>query len=193
MNWFDSIEEAIQTGPRIINDGQDLDRAAGHVCQLLEDAVVLFQKDSHGTATFLAVTALEETVKVHVGFYRSTASAQTPRKRDPLFQHRSKHVLAASPTIAMGSRLDPAIGPGRTLELLDEARAGVFLELRESALYFASDDHGMAVPKEAVTRERAREIILFAIEAFDDALVGYTNQSFKLGDRLDVLFTVVAG
>ena len=193
LDWFDSIEEAIRAGPRLVHGSDEFNRACGHICQLLEDAALLFQKGSHGTTTFLAITAIEETVKAHLGLFRSAEKLETPRKKDPLFQHRSKHKLASSPTIAMGSRLDNAIGSGRTEILLDEARAGVFVCLRESALYFANKGDVLSVPQEVVSRERAREILLFAIEAFDDSIVGYTKHSFELGERLTVVFDLVAG
>jgi hypothetical protein len=40
----------------------------------------------------------------------------------------------------------------------------------------------------AIGLQEARERLLFAIEVFDDALVGTTNKSLELGHKADALF-----
>jgi hypothetical protein len=39
-----------------------------------------------------------------------------------------------------------------------------------------------------VTRDLARDLVLLAIEAFDNAFVGYTNRSYELGEVTDQIF-----
>jgi len=43
-------------------------------------------------------------------------------------------------------------------------------------------------PNVVVSGKLAREMLLFAAEAFDDAVVGFTNKSFDLGVATDELF-----
>ena len=50
----------------------------------------------------------------------------------------------------------------------------------------------MQIPEEEVSKETAREILLFAIEAFDDALVGWTNFSSTVQKKTDELFEEIA-
>jgi len=107
--WWSSVEETLSAGERIGHTSDQFNLACEHITQLLSDASTILGVGSHATATFLAITALEETVKVHLGMYRRSA---TPMKRpkDPLYKHKEKHALALGPTVAMGSRLQEAIG-----------------------------------------------------------------------------------
>jgi hypothetical protein len=43
-------------------------------------------------------------------------------------------------------------------------------------------------PAMAISRTRAYELMLLAIEAADDALVGYTNHSYGNGESFERLF-----
>lgn len=65
--------------------------------------------------------------------------------------------------------------------------------LREAALYVAQDDVELKTPAQAIAPSTARELLLLAIEAFDDALVGYTNHTFALGEETDQIFARWAG
>jgi AbiV family abortive infection protein len=154
---------------------------------LLLDASVLLEAGSPASAGFLAITALEETAKIHIGMYRKSAET-LPRRKDVLFRHQEKHHIAAAPTLAMGSRLKRVIGEPRMHELIELARSGRFAAIRESALYLEKCDGKLRVPSVVVTRDLARDLVLLAIEAFDNAFVGYTNRSYELGEVTDQIF-----
>ncbi len=74
-------------------------------------------------------------------------------------------------------------------ELVGLAHAGKLVPLRESALYIEQVDGVLKTPKDAISFGTARELLLLAIEAFDDALVGYTNHTFALGEQTDEIFS----
>lgn len=188
-DWLKAVAEASSVGERLVQGAEDLNRAADHIVELLRESVVLYRLRSP-RAAFLAITAIEETAKIHIGMFRGGEPAK--RSKDPLFSHKDKHRLASAPTIAMGSRLNAAVGETRVHELLDAARKGHLIAKRESSLYLESRDGKVYVPTESVTKIDARELILLAIEAFDDALVGYTNHSFELAEVTDELFVEVA-
>jgi AbiV family abortive infection protein len=62
-------------------------------------------------AAFLAIASLEETAKTHIGMFRGAQSGRTKKRgRDSLYSHKEKHLLAASPTVPMGSRLPRVVG-----------------------------------------------------------------------------------
>jgi hypothetical protein len=79
-----AAHRAIEFGGRGYGNGgsQQFDKACIHVINLLEDAVVVYGRGSHGTATFLALTALEEIAKAELFVFRRGAPPQ--RGRDPL-------------------------------------------------------------------------------------------------------------
>jgi AbiV family abortive infection protein len=192
MDWFESVAEALSAGRRLVDGVSSVNRALDHIERLLVDASVLFQAGSYSTSVFLAITALEETAKAHVGMFRAAGRSEAPRFKDPLFHHGKKHRLAAAPTVAMGARLPAAIGEDRVRDLVADAQTGALVRLRESALYFSSDKGQVVAPVDLISRERARELILFAIEVFDDGMVGYTDHSYEIGNHLDHIFTMIA-
>jgi hypothetical protein len=86
-------------------------------------------------------------------------------------------------------RLRDAIGERRLNELVALARDAGLVSLREAALYVEQHSSGLRVPTEVIPKATAREVLLFAIETFDDALVGYTDHTFALREETDSLFS----
>lgn len=186
--WWMALEEALGTGVRLISGVGALNGAADHVVQLLQDASDLLERGSHASAAFLSITALEELAKCHLGMYRSGDAM--PRRKDALFSHDKKHRLAVAPTVAMGSRLQEAIGEARMQELMEMASTGALIPLREASLYFSVVGDQLTTPQDAIDPSTTRELLLFVIEVFDDALVGYTSHTFELGETTDSLFDI---
>lgn len=192
-SWTRALEETLAAGERIGNTLEQFNEACEHITQLLQDASVLLESGSHATSAFLSISALEETAKVHMGMYRRSAIL-LKRSKDPLYKHARKHELALGPTIAMGNRLQAAIGDARMRELIELGRTGGLVRLRESSLYVEPRGELLQVPRDAILPEMSRELLLLAIESFDDAVVGYTNKTFELSEqKTDTLFLKWAG
>ena len=187
QQWWSSVEAALSTGKPIASSAEDFDLACGHILGLLQDASRLLQEGSHATSAFLSITALEETAKISIGKYRKSVKLAS-RSKDPLYKHAEKHRISLGPTIAMGSRLQLAIGEARMLELIELAREGCFVRIRESALYVEQQGDRLDIPTQAIQPALSRELLLLAIEAFDDGLVGYTKISSELGRKTDEIF-----
>jgi AbiV family abortive infection protein len=168
----------------------DFNAACDHVVAQLSDATVLFERGSYATSAFLSITALEETAKAHVGIYRQD-KPEKRKGRDPFRDHAVKHSMASLPTVYMGARLIDALGEETCKRLEAEAETG-FIATREACLYMERKDGVFTTPVQAITMARARELLLLAIEATDDALVGYTDHSYECGEVLEQLFVRVA-
>ena len=190
-NWFQALDDAVRDGKRLIGGVAEINRVFDHIFELLSSAVAVYLAGSSPTATFLAITALEEIAKAHVGMFRRSSS-ELKRSKDALYSHAKKHELAAAPTVPMGDRLTETLGVERVDELINDARNGRFAELRERCIYFDRSGGILEVPDDRVDRTRAREVLLFCIEAFDDSLVGYTNHSLEQSGRIDELFSKAA-
>lgn len=182
------IEEASAFPMGLKSRGADsFNRAGDHVLTLLGDAAAAFDRGSFGTATFLALTALEETAKAELMLYRHDPTVP-PKRGDPMRSHANKHAIAVRDTTFMG-RLPKALGDERCETLHEEADAGELVSLREASLYVDVKSGDLVVPKEIISKARAREILLLAIESADDALVGYSNHSIDVwSPALDTLF-----
>jgi AbiV family abortive infection protein len=95
-HWWAALSRAVGAGAKLLHSAEEFDAATEHALSLLRDSSNLLGSGSHATAAFLAITAIEETVKIHIGSYRRNAE-EVRRGRDPLYQHAEKHRLAAAP------------------------------------------------------------------------------------------------
>jgi AbiV family abortive infection protein len=184
--FFEAVEKAIAAGEGLSDqDAVHLfDAAATHVASLLHDAVELFRLSSYGTSVFLSITAMEETAKAEILGFRAQRSDKKSG-RDPLRDHKQKHIIAVRPTTFMG-RLPSILGAEVCARLQSEAESGGSIELREKALYVHAGAAGITTPLDAITKIRAKEILLLSLECADDILVGSTNKSFQLGKSFEV-------
>lgn len=191
-----SIEEAIENGSLVFNEKtkkSDFNRACDHILILLEDSLNCFERGSWGTSVFLSLTAIEEVAKASIGIYRRSGKLQeVKRSKDKLFDHLEKHRMAVLPTVFMSKRLEDALGKERCAELLNEAAHGQFRNLRESAIYFTNTSGQFVTPANVINRERARELLLLALETTDDRLVGYTGHTGLIEHRIDQIFLLLA-
>jgi AbiV family abortive infection protein len=187
-NGLKTVEHALAFGGGIFERSEDFDAAIDHVLTLLTDAVVLFERESFGSAAFFAITAMEETAKAHVGSFRRDNPGPRPKGRDPFRDHTAKHSMAILPTVFMSERIVDALGRDRANALEREAQETGFTVQREAGLYCACGSNGFETPRTAVPACLAWELSMLAIEAADDALVGYTKHSYKVGKEFESLF-----
>ena len=193
--FFAAIEE-VSKWPRNPNSigSAGFDTAAAHITQLLTDAVEIFVGGSYGTATFLALTAMEETSKLEMMLYQGKGGKnEKPKGRDPMRDHAKKHLIAIRPTVFMSRKLVERIGRERCLAIKSEAEGGGLTALREASLYVDFELRPIVTPMSAVSSQRAYEMLLVAFEAADDILVGYTRQSYVYGRQIEAMSVRLVG
>lgn len=177
---------------QLIESVDDFNSACEHVVLLLQEAEGVFQRGGYSTATFLAITAMEETAKVHLGAFTGGSPNPECRKNNIFSDHGKKHQIAAMPTVSMGERLQAAISAEVLASILEMSKNKELLGLRESSLYFERRDGSLQSPRTAIDKNLSRSILLYAVEVFDDGLVGFTDYSMKISDRTDGIFRRVA-
>lgn len=177
---------------RLIESVDEFNSACEHVVLLLEEAEGVFQRGGYSTATFLAITAIEETAKTHLGAFTGGGPDPESRKKNIFYDHGKKHQMAAMPTVSMGKRLQAAISEEALVRILEMSKNKELLGLRESSLYFERRNGALQSPRTAIDKNLSRSILLYAVEVFDDALVGFTDYSMKISDRADGVFSRIA-
>lgn len=189
--------EATQTGtvlfhqPHTLSD--EFNRGCDHVFSLLRDARLLYLASSYPAALFLSITAIEEIAKLEIAVYRSPERTSPSKRRnnDHLFSHNSKHAIALQEVITIGTRLPGAVSEARVRELLDMAESGKMTKLREAALYVETVDGQFVCPSDRIGKPLARDLLLLALEVWDDHLVGLTNHTYELDQELAGFFSEV--
>jgi len=176
---------------RFLDSVEDFNLACEHIVLLLEESEVLYQRCGYSSSVFLAITAIEETAKANFGLF--TSGGDHKRKGNIFYDHHSKHKMGSLQTIAMGIRLQAAIGQEALIEIMTMAQNKDLLKFRENSLYFEKTEAGsIQFPRNIIDQNLARNILLYAIEVFDDSVVGYTELSIEISKRTDVLFSRVA-
>jgi AbiV family abortive infection protein len=190
MAVFKLIQGMERTDENLIQSTEELDKAIDHIVQLIQDACTLYFADSYSSSAFLSITTCEEVAKAHFGSF--TDGKHLEKKGRNVFRdHKTKHAMAALPTVPMGQRLEEALGRGELQRVMNMAQNAGFVQTRENSLYFQREKGGLVIPSEKVDKNLARSLALFAIEVFDDALVGMTNHSYEMDDITDALFEQV--
>ncbi|UPT77493.1 AbiV family abortive infection protein [Sulfurovum sp. XGS-02] len=187
MEVFELISSMVRTDENLIQSVDDFNKAVDHIVQLIQDACTLYMNGSYPTSAFLSISACEEIAKAHIG---SFTDGKHPEKngRNIFRDHRTKHQMAALPTVTVAQRLNEALGSPELQRIMNLAHNSGFVQTRESALYFQRENGSLTIPAEKVDKKLARSLVLFAIEAFDDALVGVTNHTYEMDDITDALF-----
>lgn len=187
MNLFALIKQHINTDENLVRSAHELDKAIKHIVQLLSDSYVLYLNNSYASSVFLSITACEEVAKAHLGSF-TDGKISNGKQKNMFRDHKTKHMLAAMPTVPMGSRLEKAIGKTELERMMNMAKNSGFVQLRESSLYFQREKDILVVPSDKIDKNLARVLLLFSIEVFDDALVGMTTFSMDIDKQTDTIF-----
>lgn len=188
MDKDKSIKEVERTLSRESNfkiESKDFNKCVDHIIQLVKDSFKLFQMKSFSTSLFLSIAVIEEVGKIHVGLF---TTRKNEVKKDPLRDHKRKQIMGSNYTISMGERLVNAIGMKRLEEIYSMSYSGQLKDLREKAIYCDYEDGSLMIPHECIDKQFSKDILLFAIESFDDNLVGYTKYSIERSKITDEIF-----
>ncbi|MCT7489406.1 AbiV family abortive infection protein [Aliarcobacter cryaerophilus] len=187
MELFELIKQYINTNKNLVRSVNELDKAIKHIVQLLSDSYVLYSNNGFSSSVFLSITACEEIAKAHIGIF-TDGKTSNGKEKNMFRDHKTKHILAAMPTVPMGDRLEKAIGKTELERMMNMAKNSGFVQLRERSLYFQRENDILVVPSDKIDKNLARLLLLFAIEVFDDALVGTTKFSMEIYKKTDTIF-----
>ena len=188
---FDKIESILNgTSNFYISSNEELNKCLDHVVQLLSDSYVLYINNSYTSSSFLAISVLEEVGKIQMGIF--IKGSDSYMRKDKLRDHKSKQIVGASHTICIGERIKNSISNENLEKIFKFIYSGELKDLREKAIYCDRKNNNIVTPKDLITQELARNLLLFAIESFDDNLVGWTDYSIELSKKTDLFFETIA-
>lgn len=169
-----------------IKTADDLNVGIDHLFRLINDSYILYQNKSFASSVFLAIAVIEEVAKIHMALF--VKGTNTYVKKDKLRDHKSKEMIGVNYSICMGTRIKETLGDERLEKLYNLAYSGKLKELREKSIYCERCDGAVVTPYDIITQDFSKSILLFAIESFDDNLVGLTTHSMDVSIKTDTLF-----
>lgn len=185
---IDEVEKVLDKTSRFtINSTEEFNKSIDHVVQLILDSSMLYKAKSFSTSAFLSIAIIEEVAKIHMSLYIKNDET-TKIGKDPLRNHKSKQIIGSNYTITLGERLQKAIGENEINEIFQLVYSGGMKDLREKALYCDRESDSFVTPSEIISEEFSRKLLLFAIESFDDNLVGYSDHSIEKSKQTDGIF-----
>ena len=188
MADFDEVEKLFANTTKFrIQGSEEFNRAVDHVAGQLFDSFTLLENESYGSSVFLSITAMEETAKTTYANFLPY-DPETTKKKEPLVNHTEKHKLSISPVFQIGSRVPDTIGTEKLKEMIEWTKTNKLLEIRNNAVYWQPVDEKPTFPNDVFDKRFAQELLMFAIESFDDNLVGLSNYSIELSNKTDELF-----
>ena len=169
-----------------IKTKEQLNKCVDHIYQLITDSFTLYSNKAYSSSVFLAIAVIEEVAKVHMGWYIKPSGSY--KKKDKLRDHKTKEIIGASYTICMGERIQRAIAKDKLEEIFEMIYSGKLKNLREKSIYCEFDGKYIVSPNDIIDKEFSKNMLLFAIESFDDNLVGYTDYTMEISKKTDMLF-----
>ncbi|MGN0178943.1 MAG: AbiV family abortive infection protein [Monoglobaceae bacterium] len=173
-----------------IKSKNEFNKCIEHLFQLITAAYTLYMSEAFPSSVFLSITVIEEVAKIHMGIYAKSSDKYV--KKDKLRDHETKEIIGANCTIYMSERIKKAIDTEKLETIFELAYSGKLKELREKSIYCEFKDGKIVIPHDIINKEFSKNMLLFAIESFDDNLVGYTNYSMDISKKTGILFDKVA-
>lgn len=169
---------------------EQFNRCIDHIFQLITDAYTLYINNAFSSSLFLSIAIIEEVAKVHMGMYLKPSNENI--KKDKLRNHKTKEIIGTNYTICMEERIKRAIEEDRLEKIFEMAYSGELKNMREKSIYCECKDGEVVIPNDVINKEFSKNMLLFAIESFDDNLVGYTDYSIRVSEKSDIVFENVA-
>ena len=173
-----------------IKTTKDLNVGIDHLFRLINDSYILYQNKSFASSVFLSIAVIEEVAKIHMALFVKGTNEYV--KKDKLRDHKSKEIIGVNYTVCMGTRIKEALGDEMLEKIYNLAYSGELKELREKSIYCERYDGAIVTPYDVITQDFSKSILLFAIESFDDNLVGLTTHSMDVSVKTDALFENLA-
>lgn len=181
--FMEIFYQSVALGPRLLS-GNSLEEAVAEYFRYHEHAESCwrqscdcFRAGRYHFSSFFSILTLEETGKLSFLWLEllafqpgQTNGGKAQRRKDPLYHHTKKHVLAACNGALVNSRLDRLVGLDSVKALLNDAESGALEATRQGCLYSDFTSEGPSIPSEKLSRSYACQLAVIAGEIMADVL-----------------------
>lgn len=170
------LEEPLSHGESLKDDVATFLGLLDHAENLWSDAASLFHSGRFAPSLFLSIVATEEIGKIAVAEIqvyaremsrksgKPMATRRLKRKRNPIYSHPSKHLLASYAGAIVNSRLDQVLGIDRVNQFISTVENGKLERLRQDCLYYDLKNGIPHFPYKTITATKAGFYLIVAGE-----------------------------
>lgn len=170
----------------VIKTSDEFNRCIDHIYDLLNSSYVLYDKGLFPSSNFFSIAAIEEIVKVYNSLFSKNVDGHAAKGT-------GKKIFGPDYYLWMDDRLTDAVEEEDLKGIFDLYNSGGMTNLKLDSVYTNRRSDRMTIPVDLVDKKYARNMLLFAIQAYEDNIAGYSLYAINISKKTDKLFEEVVG
>lgn len=170
----------------VIKTSDEFNRCIDHIYGLLNSSHVLYDKGLFPSSSFFSIAAIEEIVKVYNSLFSKNVDGHVAKGT-------GKKIFGPDYYLWMDDRLTDAVEEEDLKGIFDLYNSGGMTNLKLDSVYTNRRSDRMTIPVDLVDKKYARNMLLFAIQAYEDNIAGYSLYAINISKKTDKLFEEVVG
>ena len=180
------ISDSIIKSDFVIKTSDEFNRCIDHIYDLLNSSHVLYDKGLFPSSSFFSIAAIEEIVKVYNSLFSKNVDGHAGNGT-------GKKIFGPDYYLWMHDRLTDAVEEEDLKAIFDLYNSGGMTNLKLDSVYTNRRSDRMTIPVDLVDKKYARNMLLFAIQAYEDNIAGYSLYAINISKKTDKLFEEVVG
>lgn len=180
------ISDSIIKSDFVIKTSDEFNRCIDHIYDLLNSSHVLYDKGLFPSSSFFSIAAIEEIVKVYNSLFSKNVDGHAGNGT-------GKEIFGPDYYLWMDDRLTDAVEEEDLKAIFDLYNSGGMTNLKLDSVYINRRSDRMTIPVDLVDKKYARNMLLFAIQAYEDNIAGYSLYAINISKKTDKLFEEVVG
>lgn len=179
-------EKAGTNNKFVIKTTDELNKCVDHIYNLLNSGFILYDRGIYSSSNFFSIAAIEEIVKVYNALFSKDVDGYSGNGM-------GKKIFGPDYYLWMDDRLTDAVEEADLKETFDSYNSGSLVNLKNNSVYCQRRSDVMSLPADIVDQKCARNMLLFAIQAYEDNIAGYSLYAINISKKTDKLFEAIIG
>ena len=181
---LDKVKESKGSGLKddfVIKTTDEFNKCADHIYDLLNSSSILYERGIFSSSIFFSIAAVEEIVKVYNSLFSKNVDGYAGKDM-------GKKIFGPGYELWMDDRLTDTVEEEDLRAIFDLYNTGDLMDLKRDSVYSNRRQDTMTMPADIIDKKSARNMLLFAIQAYEDNLAGYSLYAINVSKKTDKLF-----
>ena len=165
----------------LIKTTDEFNRCVDHIYDLLKSGYTLYREGIYSSSNLFSIAAIEEIVKVYNAIFSKDVDGYAGKGM-------GKKIFGPDYYLWMDDRLTDAVEEEDLKEIFDLYNSGALKDLKNDSLYCERRSDAILLPADHIDDKFARNMLLFAIQAYEDNLAGFSLYAIEISKKTDKLF-----